>query len=116
MKNVSTQHLDLNITKPNTTLNEEPHPIKLITHYFSVPETPHPRNQQKIKPNQPQIPETPEQLNTDTKNCQTPATRNEQIKSQGNQTNPLNKNLNTQDDEIIYELMDTTKTQVSDNE
>ena len=116
MKNNTNQDLEDKTNKPNITLNEESHPTKQITHYFSVPETPYIKNHPNGRNTHPEIPESPEQIETETRIFESPSSRNDQSLNRTNLTDPLNINMSTQDDAIILELMNTTKTQPSNHE
>ena len=111
MKTVKNNENDETIPSDSQTLPENTDPMRQITHYFSVPETPRiPVQPTGRKPTR-KIPETPENQIGEKQKCKDPASGNK-----NEQSYLMNRNINTQDDIIIQEMNNESKNLPTDNE
>ena len=93
-------------------LPQDPDPMRMMTHYFSVQETPHPWIQSKVISRHPSIPETPEIENKSAE----PIARQKQTKLPSSQSQKRNPEDDKFNDDLIIEEMCGNKNIVKQNE
>ena len=133
MKPTRNNDMETTIPSDHQTMPEDPNPMRQMTHYFSVPETPRDRIQPLGIKSKTRIPETPDnqEMGEKSKNkSEDPSTRNKEriadnsyqssqsIKNTKTQdkTSQFNKNIITQDDALIQELINESENKYNNDE